>query len=65
MSRLEGHLAQEHLGITSLKELEVVKILISSPRVIKRSQEEISSMVTVVVHSWGTIATSSIVCTIG
>ena len=65
MFRLEGYFIQEHLGMTSLKELVVLKILLTSLRVSRRSWEESSSMVTVVVHSRGIIATGSVVCAIG
>ena len=50
MFRIEEHLIWDHLRETSLRELEVLRILLTSLKVIKSSREESSSMVTVVAH---------------
>ena len=62
--KLEDHLIQYHLGVTSLRKLGALRTLRISLRVIKSNREESSFMVTVVVHNQGTTATGGVVCAI-
>ena len=62
--KLEDHLIQYHLGVTSFRELGALITLLISLGVLKNNREESSFMATVVVHSQGTITIGGIACAI-